>query len=150
MVRIKSRSQYPDTILNHRRQIYFTIQHIPQIDKEVVVFGPNLSPSVQKELLKQNIKYFTNEKDLADYVIKQSENIVKLNFSVGLKLSNFETNLAKGLNIAWRTSVDGKVKILIDQTKGLKYVSRAFSKSTSGATVEIYRSGSLIAKYRLQ
>jgi len=71
-----------------------------------------------------------------------------LNFSVGLRLYKFEKNLSKAVGASWKVSKDGKVKVLINEDLGIKYVSRTFSKSTKGPTVEVYKNGKMISKYR--
>ncbi len=68
------------------------------------------------------------------------------NFLVGIKLADFETNLAKLANAAWKLSADGKVKTLV--YKGFTYVSRTFSIQ-GNSTVEILKDGQLLQKYRL-
>lgn len=40
----------------------------PEASKEVVIFGPNLKPSVQKELVRRGIKFFTTEGDLINLI----------------------------------------------------------------------------------
>jgi RHS repeat-associated protein len=69
------------------------------------------------------------------------------NFAVGLELATFETNLAKAAGKTWElVKPDGSVKRLVHN--GLLYISRATSKQGQ-KTVEIWRDGKLLQKYRL-
>jgi RHS repeat-associated protein len=68
------------------------------------------------------------------------------NFAIGVTSAKFEAAMAKAVGKAWEVSRDGKVKTII--YNGLKYVSRL---STEGApTIDVYREGELLQKYRLQ
>jgi len=69
-----------------------------------------------------------------------------INFFVGITSARFEATLAKAAGKAWEVSADGKVRTLLYD--GLKYVSRGFS-SSGEATIEIWREGELLKKYRL-
>jgi hypothetical protein len=67
------------------------------------------------------------------------------NFFVGINAAKFEATLAKVSGKAWELTGDGKAKILL--YNGLKYVSRLSTKGE--ATIDIYRDGQLLQKYRL-
>ncbi len=69
-----------------------------------------------------------------------------INFFVGMTRGRFEAALAKAAGKAWEVSADGKVRTLLYD--GLKYVSRDFS-SSGEATIELWREGELLQKYRL-
>jgi len=68
------------------------------------------------------------------------------NFLVGMSKVRFEAALAKAAGKAWETTADGKAKTLF--FNGLKYVSRL--STTGEETIDIYRDGQLLQKYRLQ
>ena len=68
------------------------------------------------------------------------------NFNVGMKLGKFEDAMSKAAKSTWSVSKDGKVKSLMHN--GITYISRSFSKS-AGSTVEIWKDGKLVLKYRL-
>lgn len=68
------------------------------------------------------------------------------NFFIGINLVRFENALAKAAGTAWRLTKDGRVKELIHN--GVRYVSRTHSASGQN-TVEIWKDGVLLMKYRL-
>jgi hypothetical protein len=69
-----------------------------------------------------------------------------INFFVGITSARFEAALAKAAGKAWEVSADGKVRTLLYNS--LKYVSRGFSGGGE-STIEIWRDGELLQKYRL-
>ena len=68
-------------------------------------------------------------------------------FAIGINLAKFEAAMAKVAGTTWQITKDGKAKILFHN--GFKYVGRTFSSSTNGPTVEIWKDGINIIKYRL-
>ena len=101
-------------------------------------YGGN-PPDVSGRSILGNATTFVN-------ISKRVRALSTLNFAVGISLARFEAVMAKAAGKAWEVTADGKVKILVHN--GLKYVSRAASKEGS-PTIEIWREGQLLSKYRL-
>jgi hypothetical protein len=70
-----------------------------------------------------------------------------INFAVGEKLKVAEQALSNAAGKVWSSSKDGNVKILV--YNGIKYVARTFSNQGQ-KTMEIWKDGTLIQKYRMK